>query len=459
MSNALAIAAVTTTLRRLIELDLPDNLSGARVTTKPPDKALTTTNGPESASHNQINLFLYQTELHPQMRNQSMPGQVRPGETGPSPLALNLHYLMTAYGQDDDDTLSHQLLGRAMSILHDHPILTTEEIRLATETELPESNLHQQIECVRITPQPISLEDLSKLWATFQTQYRISTTYQVSVILIESTRPSRTPQPVLARGSQRDRGGTVQSNLTLPYPEIQTIQLPNRQPSLRLSDAAPLLIEGQNFVGSSLVVRLRHPSFQAPVEFAIAATDHTATEIPLTLPNAPAVWPAGYYSVAVALDQTEGDRTIHRVSNEVPLPIAPEVLGLSASRHGDGVTVTVTCAPAVLLELLAPPALPGPITIPLEQRVFLNLFEETHQLPSGDHQLRAESFAIDTSTLLPGESLPTITATLTFRLGAVPPGTYRVRPRLRVDGVDSLIIQDYTVRPPHFVDYQDLVIP
>ncbi|NER79336.1 MAG: DUF4255 domain-containing protein [Leptolyngbya sp. SIO1D8] len=459
MSNAFAIAAVTTTLRRLIEQNLPDTLSGATVTTKPPDKALTNNNGTNTASNNQLNLFLYQTELHPQWRNQFMPGQVLPGETGQPPLALNLHYLLTAYGQDDDDTLSHQLLGRAMSTLHDHPILTTEEIRLATETDLPDSNLHQQVECVRITPQPISLEDLSKLWATFQTQYRISATYQVSVILIESTRPSRTPQPVLTRGSLDDSGVEAQSNLTLPYPDIQLIRLPNQQPSLRLSDGEPITLVGQNFGSSELVVRLRHSSFQAPVEFAIAAADHTATEIPVTIPNAPDLWPAGYYAVSVQLEQVDGERTITRISNEIPFSIAPEISALAASRDGDGVTVTVTCTPAVLLELLDPPASPGPISIPLEQQVFLNLFDETNQLPIGDNQLSAEPFAFDTSTLPGGDPLPASTTTLTFRLGAVAPGTYPVRPRLRVGDTDSLMIQDYTVRPPRFIDYQDLVIP
>lgn len=458
MSNTLAIAAVTTTLRRLIEQNLPDTLSGATVTTKPPDKAMSSTNGPDSASNNQLNLFLYQTELHPQWRNQTLPGQVMAGETGHPPLALNLHYLLTAYGQDDDDTLSHQLLGRAMGTLHDHPVLSTEEIRLATEIDLPDSNLHQQIECVRITPQPLSLEDLSKLWATFQTQYRISTTYQVSVILIESARPSRAPQPVLARGSLDDSGVDVRSGLALPYPEIQFIRLPNRQPSLRLSDAEPIVIVGQNFVGTSLVVKLRHPSFENPVEFAIAETDHTTTEISLTIPNQPELWPAGYYAVSVELDQTEGERTLRRVSNEVPLSIAPEVLILSASRQDDEVIVSVTIRPAILLELVSSSASSDPLTIPLEQRVFLSLFEAENRLPTGDSQIPAEPFTLDAS-LPPGTPLPEVTDRLSFRLGVIEADTYQVRPRLRVDGVDSLIIQDYTLRPPRFLDYQDLIIP
>jgi len=46
----------------------------------------------------------------------------------------------------------------------------------------------------------MSLEDVSKLWTTFQTQYRISAAYEVSVVIIESSRIVKTPLPVLTRG-------------------------------------------------------------------------------------------------------------------------------------------------------------------------------------------------------------------------------------------------------------------
>ncbi|PZO52629.1 MAG: DUF4255 domain-containing protein [Phormidesmis priestleyi] len=459
MSNALAIAAVTTTLRRLIEQNLPDTISGATVTTKPLDKALKTNNGPESASNNQLNLFLYQTELHSQLRNDPLPEQAKSGETGYPPLALNLYYLLTAYGQDDDDTMSHQLLGQAMSTLHDHPIMTAADIRLATETVLPTSNLHQQIHHVRITPQPISLEDLTKLWATFQTQYRISTTYQVSVVLIESLRPTKAPQPVLARGSSDDDGVGVQPNLVPPYPEIVTIILPHEQPSLRLSDAMPILLVGQNFVGGNVKVMLRHRSLLDPVEFPISESDLSETQISFTIPNAPELWPAGRYGVSITLEQTKEGRVIPRSSKEMSLSLAPEISALTANRDTNGVvTITVNFTPAALLEEFVDlPTSPSAISIPLEQRVFLSLLEENSAFSAGDSLLPAESFQI--ADWSPGNPIPESTTTLTFRLGTVDPGTYRVRPRLRIDDVESFIIQDYAVRPPRFVDYQNLVIP
>jgi hypothetical protein len=47
--------------------------------------------------------------------------------------------------------------------------------------------LHEQVERVRITLQPLTLEEVAKLWNVFQTPYRISVAYEVSVVLIEST--------------------------------------------------------------------------------------------------------------------------------------------------------------------------------------------------------------------------------------------------------------------------------
>lgn len=185
MSNGLAIAAVTSTLKLLLE----SHLNLHPVSTLPPDKARNGNAG------DQINLFLYHTTIDAAWRNMDIPYQVRPGEIGQPPLPLNLFYLITAYGANDDDLQSQRLLGRAMSVLHDHPLLGSAEI----ESVLPDSELQNQVERVRITLQPMSVDEMSKLWMIFQTQYRISTAYQASVVLIDSTRTTQTALPVLKR--------------------------------------------------------------------------------------------------------------------------------------------------------------------------------------------------------------------------------------------------------------------
>jgi len=147
-------------------------------------------------------LFLYQVLRSAAWTNQSIPRQSQPGESPAPLLPLNLWYLLTAYGRDDDATqpFGHQLLGRAMSVLNDYPILSPDDIRSATTASLPRADLDKQIERVRITLQPLSVEDISKLWTGFATQYRLSAAYEISVALIESTLPAKTPLPVLTRG-------------------------------------------------------------------------------------------------------------------------------------------------------------------------------------------------------------------------------------------------------------------
>ena len=208
MSNELAIAAVTATLHNLI-LNVSQNtgLSGASITTKPPDKA-------RDEAINQINLFLYQVLPNAAWRNMDIPQRVKSGETSMPPLALNLYYMVTAYGDGDNDVFGHLLLGHAMRILYDNSVLGPDEIKTALASAPynlggDNSELQNQVERVRITFQPLSVEEIFRLWSGFLTQYRVSVAYEVAVVLIESKQTARTPLPVLTRGKD-DRGIAAQ---------------------------------------------------------------------------------------------------------------------------------------------------------------------------------------------------------------------------------------------------------
>ncbi len=398
MSNGLAIAAVTATLRNLIvkSVDVPNQ----NITTKPLDKVRTDNSNPD-----QVNIFLYQAAINAAWRNRDMPTQVQPGETAQPPLPLNLYYLITAYGKGDDDTLGHQWLGKAMSALHDHPLLGAQEIRDA----LNGSGLESQIERVRITPQSLSLEEMSKLWTTFQTQYRISAAYQVEVVLIESKRPARTPLPVLTRGPQ-DSGVSAQADLIPPFPTIVDVQPQKSQSSARLNE--PLTIAGFHLDGDSVAVRFTTSRLAAPL---IEPAAGTAEQVTVTVPNDPANVPAGFYTVAVRVS-TAGQPD--RFTNEWPLQIAPNVSSISpATAPAGDVTFTVTCTPQVLPEQPA-------------------------SLLFGDREILADAHAAQTDTL-------------TFKVTAAEKGDYFVR--LRVDGVDSLLV-DRTATPPRFDATQKVTI-
>ncbi|AFZ12023.1 hypothetical protein Cri9333_1114 [Crinalium epipsammum PCC 9333] len=398
MSNSLAIAAVTKTLRNLIAKGIADEIGSGSVTARPPDKARD-----NSDSGNQINIFLYQTLPNAAWRNQDLRNRVKPGETGQAPLALNLYYLITAYGQDNDDILSHRLLGTAMRVLHDHCILNPIEIKNA----LAESDLQNQIERVRINLVTLSLEELSKLWSCFQTQYRISTAYEVSVILIESDRPVKAPLPVLTRGSE-DSGIIAQTNLTPSFPTLQAVELPDQQASVRLGEVLTLRGHHLNREDSKVYALFSHPSLAKPIRVELPAKTATELDIPLSDQagiwspgEEPSNWQIGIYNVAVQVIQDQNEQT----SNALPFSFAPSIKldNLDAERN----LLTLTSQPPVKLG----------------QRVVLLL---------GDREL------------IPEEIDPSGTS-LVFKIRGISAGDYFVR--LRVDGVDSLLVDRSATTP------------
>ncbi|HEY0255241.1 MAG TPA: DUF4255 domain-containing protein, partial [Kofleriaceae bacterium] len=243
MSNTLAIGAVTATLRQMLSkvaeplpLDpiVDPDLGDATCTARTPDKARM------AEDVNQVNVFLYNHAPNTALRNASMPGAA-PGAI--SPLALNLYYMITAYGRDHDDVLGHRLLGRAMSILHDRSTLLAADI----EKALPGADLSRQFEQVRLTPLTMSTEEMSKLWTVFQAPYRISALYEARVVLIDTNRQSKAGPPVLYRG-KGDTGVQVTSALVPAIPTLDAITLPAaHQPSARPGDL--LKLTGHDLAG------------------------------------------------------------------------------------------------------------------------------------------------------------------------------------------------------------------
>ena len=91
-----------------------------------------------------------------------------------------------------------------MRILHDVAIVPRAKLKKA----LAIAGLHEQLERITVTPRQLSIEEISKLWSVFQTQYQVSAAYLVTVVLIDSKASRRTPLPVLKRGPD-DRGVTA----------------------------------------------------------------------------------------------------------------------------------------------------------------------------------------------------------------------------------------------------------
>ncbi|MDQ6617623.1 MAG: DUF4255 domain-containing protein [Actinomycetota bacterium] len=384
MSNDRAIAAVTSTIRNMLFQAVSNDadLAGTTVTTRPPDRARQA-----GAAGNQINLFLYRTSIDAAWRNQDPPW-LRPGEAAQPPLPLVLSYLLTAYGEDDEEVMAHRLLGVGMQMFNDHPLLSPAAIAAA----LPGSGLEVQPDRVRITPHPIPMDEISRLWATFSTGYRISASYDAAVVLIDNRQPAAAPLPVLGRTTTDDLGPFARAGIA---PLLQMAAPPGGQPGARPGDTVTLT--GQHLSGVSQV-QVSGAALAAPQLLAVATASDAAVTvvIPATAPL-----PAGIVGVTAL---TTGSGLEALASNEAPLALVPVLTNtapLAGALAAGAASVVVTCAPPVVAG-------------------------QTVALVVGD---RIVTGAVGAPGTAPRTSL-------SFPLVGFTAGTYVVR--LRVDGQDSL---------------------
>lgn len=214
MSNALAIAGVSAVLVDLLNNGLIDHEVSTAVGVPVEVSALQPDRidlGEEEKP--QLNLFLYQATSNAGWSNVGLPFRDSQGpRLTNQPLALDLHYLLTAYGKRDFD--AEILLGYAMQLLHETPALSRAAIRTALGPGtgglpvdvsllpvglLAASDLADQVEQIKISPQNMSTEELSKLWTALGAHYRPTAAYLVSVVLIESKKSTRNALPVRRR--------------------------------------------------------------------------------------------------------------------------------------------------------------------------------------------------------------------------------------------------------------------
>ncbi|MFG3055783.1 DUF4255 domain-containing protein [Kitasatospora sp. NPDC048239] len=313
MSTGRAIEAVTQTLRSLL------GQVAAQVTARPPDQAREAGTGGA-----QLNLFLYDVAPNPAWRNLEPPARSAGGALHP-PLALDLSYLLTAYGDTQDEAPAHRLLGEAMQLLHDGAVLT----RAKLSGVLAAAGVHLQPERVRLTPVHLGIDEQSKLWSGFQTNYRLSVAYRASVVLIDALTPADAPLPVLRRGRLpldalgQDQGVPVSVGAA-PRVDRLTVSAWRGNPSFPARTGDGLAVDGAGLAGGRVRARFDHPRLPAPL-WADAAAGSTAERVLLPVPPA---LPAGVATVTLAIGPPEGPVI---TSNSLPLAVAvrlgPPALG------------------------------------------------------------------------------------------------------------------------------------
>jgi hypothetical protein len=410
MSTGRAIEAVTLALRALLQPVAP------HVTARTLDQARA--GGPVG---HQLNIFLYDVTPNGAWRNQEPPGPAAGGGLHP-PLALDLRYLLTAYGDAADDAPAHRILGEAMSILHDNAVLARDSLKAM----LAEAGVHLQPDRVRLTQVHLGSEELSRLWAAFQTNYRLSVAYQASLVLIDTGHRPAVALPVLRRGRAavdpqgRDEGPVLVAGAG-PVLDQVSVEAWRGNAALPARTGDRLVIEGQGLGATVVRARFDHPRLPGPL-WAAAAPESTDRRVVVPLPDA---LPAGFATMAVALG-TPGQDEVVTVSNSLPLPVAVRLEQLVRGAVGAGkVRITVRCDRLT------------------DGQVVL-LLGDGAQVPP-------------VAPVLAG-------ASLTFDLPTARPSGTPLTVRLRVDGVDSIPLPDPDPDPAKplpraFDQKQQVVLP
>jgi hypothetical protein len=347
MSSALALSGVTGVLQSMLHnVYTSATLGSVSVSAVAPDIVQASV-GTSAEAQLQVNLFLHQVTPNAAWRNMGLPSLAADGSnrvTNP-PLALDLHYLLTVYAGTDGK--AEALLGYAIQMLHDYPVLSRNQITsflatLAATDPLRASGLADQIELIKITPATMGREELAWIWTALKADYRLTFPFQVSVVLIQPQYPAQSALPVLAQSL------SVQPNLVLPMPTITAVAPPNGQPAAVLGDT--VTVTGQILLGATGVVLTSSPSGIQQTLTGLSNVGNTSLQ--LTVPNPaltppqtnPTDLPAGLYLLSAQVPVATNVVS----TNGLPFAIAPKIASLSPTSLTSGAgpqTLTVTCSP------------------------------------------------------------------------------------------------------------------
>lgn len=337
MSDFRAIGGVSSTLRTLLldRMKLPESLDIDKfsVTIGPPAMQ---PKDDHTIEPPRINLFLYQIIEDPFLKNQEIPRTGCGGAFISPPLSLNLHYMLTAYGSESEkswvnQSLAHHLLGSAMRVLFDHPVITGDmrTTREITGSPILAKSLQNQREMLKVTLFPLGLEDSMKIWTALMAPCRPSVFYLVNLVQIESERPRSFPSLV----GEPPHGGPRITAAAFRMPRIDELRVRRsddprgtefRLPYARIEDTLLLL-------GSGFSEPCRITAGDVQIQPGRIREDL----IEILLPDIPALNPGPrsiVFQGLVAIDKKESLRPAMQ-SNEAVFMLVPHLRSAAFERE------------------------------------------------------------------------------------------------------------------------------
>jgi hypothetical protein len=411
MSSALALSAVTSVLQTSLGLVYNSSALGTiTVSAIAPDLVESKYGiGPDSGPL--VNLFLHQVTPNAAWRNIDFPSLAADGSTRLKnpPLALDLHYLLTAYASDD--TEAEALLGYGILMLHENPILPRALITsilgtLSSSTyndALKAAGLDAQIEMIKLSPATLGREEMAWLWTALKADYRPTFPFQASVVLMRNDNPAVFSLPVLTRNIVVQPGVSAQ---------LFGLQPPNDQSPALVGDTVQV---NGSALSTASQISIANPTTHVTYAFAPALGGAHDMSVSFQVPEDPANLPSGVCQLSLIFKNSIGIVTQHtsNVVLGIGLKVATPVPSAAAS--GGGTLISLTCDPQVR---------PG-------QNVYLILSSQTN---SNMQVVAAQPFT-------------TQTASLRFQFApTLPADTYAAR--LQVDGVLAPVASNWKFTPP-----------
>lgn len=190
MAGVTAIQGVDDTLKQL---------STDAVTSLTPRPRITVGALDVDASDLRLNWFLYRIAPNAAYRNMEPPRTGTTTSRGRPPLALELHYLLTAFpaaatgnADGDQEQFAHAGLAAVMQALHGNGIVP------ANDPAVPAS-AKPLVEPLRITMESLDLDAVTKLWTAASEPLRLSVGYLVSLVIVDSPEQHVPGPPVRER--------------------------------------------------------------------------------------------------------------------------------------------------------------------------------------------------------------------------------------------------------------------
>jgi hypothetical protein len=141
-----------------------------------PPFRLFTEQGPQE---NNLSIYLYRVVENPDLKNRPQFPDPAPDYRFP-PLTLNFFYLVTPL--TNSALNDYKLLGKTMQAFYDNAIIRGSDLH---------GLLGDNSEEIRLSLNSASLEDMTKLWCAFLRPYRLSVSYEVRAVIVDSERTTR----------------------------------------------------------------------------------------------------------------------------------------------------------------------------------------------------------------------------------------------------------------------------